>query len=584
MPGSLQRLFGYAWKRKGLLIAGVVMVIGMAYTSAVIPVLIRGAVDKGVIPGDLDSALYYGLLVLGAALLNGFFSFTGRYWLMKMSQDTVYRLRLDVFRALLRQGLAFFDRMLIGQIISRVTNDAERVVGFLAFRLRMLVYSVFLIVVSVYYMLGMDIRLTLVALLAILGSLLFNMIYAKKVRPVYDKVRHQTGEVAGVATNIVAGARTLKALGAGGFMLSRFDLQNTRLRDYNLTAASLTALYGNLPFLVMGTSMAAMLYYGGEAIVAGTLTVGGLVAFLTYMLTLMWPLRALGFIIGDMQRTLAAVDRLFTIIDQAPASMDMPDAVEIENPRGEIEVVNLGYTYPGGRRALKGVNLHVKPGEHILIIGSPGSGKTTLLRIIARLYEPSEGRVLLDGVDIQRIKISQYRRLVAYVPQEPFIFNRSIRENIAVGNPDASMEDIRRAARIAKIADFIESLPEGYDTVVGERGVTLSGGQRQRIALARALVANPKVLLLDDPVSNLDASTEEALVEDLEDIIRDRTVILVSQRPSLVKLADRVVVMEEGEIVEEGAPEELLARRGRFYTMYQAMTGHRGGDGSNGGG
>jgi len=310
-----------------------------------------------------------------------------------------------------------------------------------------------------------------------------------------------------------------------------------------------------------------MLYYGGRAIMANTLTVGELTAFLTYMLTMTWPLRALGFTIGDIQRSLAAASRLFEVIDSAPAEVDPPDAVELKNSKGEIEFRDVHLTYHTGKTVLKGLNLKIKPGERILITGPPGSGKSTLLKLIARFYEPDRGQVLIDGVDVGKIKTSNLRKTVAYVPQEPFIFNRSLRENIALAKPDASMEEIIRAAKIAKIHDFIASLPEGYETVVGEKGVTLSGGQRQRIALARALLLEPKILLLDDPVSNLDAETEEKLVGDLKDILEGKTALIVSQRLSMVKLADRVIVMVDGRVVEDGSPEELAKKGGLFIEM-----------------
>ncbi|MDK2783156.1 MAG: ATP-binding cassette, subfamily bacterial, partial [Thermococcaceae archaeon] len=306
---------------------------------------------------------------------------------------------------------------------------------------------------------------------------------------------------------------------------------------------------------------------GGKAIMSQNLTVGELTAFLTYMLTMTWPLRALGFTIGDIQRSLAAASRLFEVIDSAPEHIDPPDAVELTKPRGEIEFRDVYLTYHTGKTVLKGLNLKIQPGEKVLVTGPPGSGKSTLMKLIARFYEPEKGEVLIDGVDVRKIKTSCLRKIVAYVPQEPFIFNRSIRENIALAKPDASLEEIIRAAKIAKIHDFISSLPDGYDTVVGEKGVTLSGGQRQRIALARALLLEPKIILLDDPVSNLDAKTEESLIEDLKDILQGKTALIVSQRLSMTRLVDRVIVMVDGRVVEDGKPEELAEKGGLFSEM-----------------
>ncbi|RLF87161.1 ABC transporter ATP-binding protein [Thermococci archaeon] len=539
----------------------------MSYTNGIIPILIREAIDGGITTGEYRVAVRYALIVLLVAVLNGAFSFSGRYLLVKAAQHMVYHLRMDAFRAIQRHRMEFFDKTYSGQLISRITNDTERITRFLSFRVRMFVYSIFLIIVSLYYMARMNVALTGVALITIAAVVALNTTYARTVRPIYDKVRHQTGVIASVSTGSIAGVKTIKTLSVEENIQGKFSKENEELYSLNVEATKITALYGNAPFLIMGTAMSAMLYYGGRAIMANTLTVGELTAFLTYMLTMTWPLRALGFTIGDIQRSLAAASRLFEIIDLAPTEVDPPDAVELKNSKGEIEFRNVHLTYHTGKTVLKGLNLKIKPGERILITGPPGSGKSTLLKLIARFYEPDRGQVLIDGVDVGKIKTSNLRKTVAYVPQEPFIFNRSLRENIALAKPDASMEEIIRAAKIAKIHDFIASLPEGYETVVGEKGVTLSGGQRQRIALARALLLEPKILLLDDPVSNLDAETEEKLVGDLKDILKGKTALIVSQRLSMVKLADRVIVMVDGRVVEDGSPEELAKKGGLFIEM-----------------
>ena len=564
---QLKRLLSYLRDHELYFITGLAIVLLMSYTNGIIPILIREAIDGGITTGEYRVAVRYALIILLVAVLNGAFSFSGRYLLVKAAQHTVYHLRMDAFRAIQRHRMEFFDKTYSGQLISRITNDTERITRFLSFRVRMFVYSIFLIIISLYYMARMNTALTGVALITIAAVVALNTTYARTVRPIYDKVRHQTGVIASVSTGSIAGVKTIKALSVEENIQGKFSKENEELYSLNVEATKITALYGNAPFLIMGTAMSVMLYYGGRAIMANTLTVGELTAFLTYMLTMTWPLRALGFTIGDIQRSLAAASRLFEIIDSAPAEVDPPDAVELKNSKGEIEFRDVHLTYHTGKTVLKGLNLKIKPGERILITGPPGSGKSTLLKLIARFYEPDRGQVLIDGVDVGKIKTSNLRKTVAYVPQEPFIFNRSLRENIALAKPDASMEEIIRAAKIAKIHDFIASLPEGYETVVGEKGVTLSGGQRQRIALARALLLEPKILLLDDPVSNLDAETEEKLVGDLKDILEGKTALIVSQRLSMVKLADRVIVMVDGRVVEDGSPEELAKKGGLFIEM-----------------
>ncbi len=546
---------------------GLVIVVLMAYTSGVVPVLIKNAIDEGISIGNYTFAVYYALLILFVGVLNGVFSFAGRYLLIKSAQHTVYYLRMDAFRAIQWQEMEFFDKTFSGQLISRITNDTERITRFLSFRIRMFVYSIFLIGVSLYYMVRMNLLLTLVAIATIAIVVAINTTYAMKIRPIYDKVRQQTGVIASIATQTIAGVKTIKSLSVEKDIQRKFSKDNINLYSLNVEATKITALYGNAPFLILGVAMSVMFYYGGMAIIENTLTVGELVAFLTYMLTMMWPLRALGFTIGSIQRSLAAASRLFEIIDSAPERVDSPEAVELKNPQGEIEFRGVYLTYHTGKTVLKGVSFKIKPGEKVLVTGPPGSGKSTILKLIARFYKPEKGEVLIDNIDVRNIKTENLRKTVAYISQEPFIFNRSIRENISLANPDAAMEEIVNAAKIAKIHEFISSLPEGYDTVVGEKGITLSGGERQRIGLARALLLNPRIMLLDDPVSNLDAQTEKRLVKDLRDILKCKTAIIVSQRLSLAKLVDRVMVIEDGKIVEDGKPEELAKKGGTFNDM-----------------
>jgi len=549
----------------------------MAAMSSIVPVLVKQAIDDAVIIGDWHASIFYGSLILTAVGLGGLASFIGRYMLAKLAQDTVYNLRVEAFQSLMRQPLAYYNRVFTGQLISRLTNDTERIIGFLAFRLRMLIYSIILIIMSIYYMYGMSLALTLVAFVTIIATIFVNSIYARRVRPLFDKVRHQTGMLASIASGAISGVKTVKGLTIENIVMDKFKDENLEYYDASVEATRLTALYGDSSLLILAIAMTGILYFGGQGILRGVITIGILVAFLTYMVTLNWPLYALGFILGDIERAISAAKRIFEVIDNSPDSLDPPNAIELEDLSGDILVEDLYFSYEKDKPILKGINISIKEGEKILIVGPPGSGKSTLLKLIARLYEPDRGRILIDGWDINRLSSKTLRRYIAYVPQEPFIFSRSIKENILLGKPDASMEEIINAAKIAKIHSTVEKLPMGYDTLLGEKGITLSGGQRQRIALARAIISNPKILLLDDPVSNLDAETEEALINDLEKILKDRTVIVVSQRPSMARLVDRIIVLVDGCIVEEGRHEALLRKRGIYYRLYVSWVKRSGG-------
>ncbi len=572
-----RRLLGYMARRPLTLIGSIILVILMATMSSIVPILVRLAIDHGVVIGEWGNALFYGLLILGATALGGLASFTGRYILAKLAQDTVYDLRVEAFQALMLQPLAYYNRVMTGQLISKITNDTERITRFLSFRFRMLIYSIFLIGISIYYMYTMSLILTLIAIIMIVSTVMLNFLYARKVRPIYDRVRNQTGVLASVSSGALSGVKTVKGLALEPIVMDKFQDGNKEYYTTSLKATKLTAIYGDSSLLVLAIGMAGILYFGGRGILGGVITIGILAAFLTYMLTLRWPLYALGIIIGDIQRAVAAAKRIFEVIDYSPGSLDLPNAINLDEVLGDIVVKDVYFSYEEGKQVLKGISLNVRRGEKILIIGPPGSGKSTLLRLVARLYEPEKGRIFIDDVDIRMISSKTLRKNIAYVPQEPFIFNRSIKENILLGKPDASLKEIVKAAKTAKINDMVEKLETGYDTLIGERGITLSGGQRQRIALARALVRDPKIILLDDPVSNLDVETEKALVNDLEKILESRTALIVSQRPSLARLADRIVVMVDGNIVEEGRHEELLAKRGVYYKLYISWV--RGNDG-----
>lgn len=567
------RLIRYVWRKWYLFITSISLLIIMAYVNSMIPMFIRSAIDNGIVANDFNNTIYYALLIITASVIGGLLGFIARYITVKLSQETIYSIRMDAFRSIQRQSMDFFDKTLIGQLISRITNDTERIAGFLSWRLRMLIYSLLMMSLALYNMFTMNLLLALIGFVSFILSVVVNTRYAMIIRPLYDKIRQQIGVLAGITTSDLSGIKTVKSLAIENYEYEKFLKENHKFLELNINVAKTRAFYGNISMLILGVSMALILYYGGQAIITGLFSVGSLTAFLAYMVMLMWPLRALGFSIGDIQRTIAATRRLFEIIDSEPRVSEKEDAIELENVRGEIVFENISFHYLPGKKVLKNISFKVNPGEKIAIVGPPGSGKSTILKLIMRFYDPDEGRILLDGIDIRDIKISSLRKHVAYVPQEPFIFNRSIKENIALGNPSASLEDIIRAAKIAKIHDFIKSLPRQYDTIVGERGVTLSGGQRQRIAFARALVSNPKILLLDDPVSNLDAETEQKIVEDLKEIIRDKTVLIVTQRLSLVKLADKIIVIDNGEIVETGTHEELLARKGLYYKLYKSMLG-----------
>ena len=567
------RLLRYLGRRWRFLIIAVTFIAVMSNMNSLVPVYIREAIDWGIMTGHLSEVVKYSLIILGLVGTAGVASFASRYFSTLLSQEVVYDIRVDAFKALQRQSMEFFDRTATGQLISRITNDANRLSRFLSGQLRNLVNTVLLASLSLYYMFLMSPQLSLIVALMLVVMAFLNTRYVILIRPIYDSIRQQLGVLASAVTNNLNGFKTVKALALENYEITRFSKENGIFTRFSLRAAKIRAIYGNASSLILGISMASILLYGAYAIIAMQLTVGELTAFITYLTMLIWPMRALGFILGGFQRALASAQRIFGIIDMVTEVSEKSGAIELRKVKGEVVFEDVSFSYVKGKSILSKVIFHVKPGEKLFIAGSPGSGKSTILKLIMRFYDPDEGRILIDGVDLRDVRLNSLRKNVALVSQEPFIFSGTIKENIAFGNTDISADDVIRAAKMSRIHNFIQSLPDGYDTFIGEKGMTLSAGQRQRIAIARALITNPEILLLDDPVSNLDAETERRLVDDLEKVFRDKTVIMTSQRLSLVRLADRIIVLDKGKIVDEGTHEELVSRKGLYHKLYSSTIG-----------
>jgi ATP-binding cassette subfamily B protein len=448
--------------------------------------------------------------------------------------------------------------MPVGQLMSRATSDLQTVRFFLGYGLIFFFMQAFTLVIITVILLVLDWSLALLALAMGPALLAVAWRYSRRSNPVLIDVQQKVGEVTEMAEESAVGIRVIKAFGREGDRTTRFGATARGAFDRSMDAARLRALYqplmGFLPVLGLGV----VLVYGGLLTIDGSMSLGEFVAFYLYLTLLMAPFRSLGMLVGQAQRAIAGGTRIFEVLDSAPEIVERPDARPLPPGGGHLRLEGVTFAYgPDEPPVLHDIDLDVPAGRTVALIGPTASGKTTLTQLVPRFVDPTAGRVLVDGADVRDVRLDELRRAVGMVSQDPFLFSTTVRENIAYGRPDATDEEIRRAARMARADGFVEALPDGYDTVVGERGLTLSGGQRQRLAIARALITDPRILILDEATASVDASTEREIQAALREVMAGRTTLVIAHRLSTLQLADELVVLEEGRIVAQGTHAEL---------------------------
>jgi ATP-binding cassette subfamily B protein len=524
-----------------------------------IPWLVGESIDGPLEDGDGERlALLVGLIVVfglaKALMMVGRRLISGRQAL-----GVEYDLRGALYGHLLRLSFRFFDGHQTGQLMSRATVDLQNVRFFLGYGLIFLAQHVLTVVGVTALLFVIDWRLALVALAITPLLVAVAWRYSHVSHPVLKEVQQRLADMTTVAEESIVGAGVVKAFAREDEREAEFAHRTERIFEQSVRAARQSAAYlPALAFLPLA-AQAAVLLAGGHFVVSGSLSLGSFVSFNLYLLMLVFPLRMLGMWIGQIQRAVAAGERIFEVLDESADVRDADGARELPPGEGRIAFEDVSFGYGGDRPVLRGLDLDVPPGRVVALIGRTGAGKTTLTALVPRFYDVEGGRVLLDGVDVRELRLQSLRRGVGIVSQDPFLFSASVHENIAFGVPGATAEDVERAARAAQAHEFIQALPDGYETVIGERGITLSGGQRQRIAIARALLVDPRVLILDDATASVDATTEARIRLALREAMKSRTTLIIAHRLSTISLADEIAVLEDGRIVARGAPAEVRA-------------------------
>jgi ATP-binding cassette subfamily B protein len=562
------RLMSFLKKHWAMWLLAFVCLSASTVFSLVIPKMLGNGIDTVLNSGRAATLIIAAGIILGSSALRGITGYGNRYFTQVISQRVAYDLRNHLYDHLQGLSFAYFDKAQTGQLMSRATVDIEAVRAFISMGLLQILQTAFLTIGISYLLISLDWRLALMTLAFVPLMAYRAILTSRRLRPVWLKVQQMIASLGTTLQESLTGVRIVKSFAQEKSEDKKFADDSKKLYDVQIDAAKIVAFNTPLMVFLIGAPTALVLWYGGRQVIAGNLTIGGVVQFIMYLGMLAMPIRALGMVTNMYSRSMSAGERILEILDTKSQVRDKPDALVLDKLKGQVSFEDVSFSYAENAPALHSINFSVQPGQLVALVGASGSGKSTIINLILRFYDVSGGRITMDGIDIRDISLTSLRKNIGTAQQDVFLFSTTIRNNIAYGMPDATLEQVIAAAKAAQIHDFIMGLPDGYETWVGERGHTLSGGEKQRVTIARAILKNPSILILDEITSSVDAETERLIRRAVDELIKGRTTFIISHRLPIITNADLILVIRDGQIVERGKHQELMAGNTLYRKTY----------------